>query len=81
LAALFAASLGTPTPPSHVAGLIVDIVEGGTWTLRHPAGPDAQPYIAWRASQTDEAIVDLGAATDPEYAAIVKRDFGLDIVL
>jgi hypothetical protein len=29
-------------------------IESGTWQLRHPSGPDAAPFVAWRASMTDE---------------------------
>ena len=41
LGAMFAAALAKPTPPSLVAELIRDIVDGDSWQLRYPAGPDA----------------------------------------
>lgn len=47
LAALFAASLEHPVPPSVVATAIRGIIESGTWKLRHPVGPDAEPFLGW----------------------------------
>ena len=38
LTALFAARLANQTPPSVVADLIRDIVDGDSWQLRYPAG-------------------------------------------
>ena len=75
---LFAASLKTPTPPSLVAGTILDIAESGTWKLRHPVGPDAEPFIPWRASMTDEQWVDWNAANDEDWYKSVEQDFGLN---
>src|SRR5271169_2006122 len=43
-AALFTASLKHPVPPSLVGHKILEIVESGTWQLRHPVGPDAAPF-------------------------------------
>src|SRR5262249_15954747 len=37
-ASLFAASLKNPVPPSIVGKTILEIVESGTWQLRHPVG-------------------------------------------
>jgi hypothetical protein len=45
--------------------------------LRYPVGPDALPLLKWRAS--DEEIVAGGAASDEEYKAAIKREFGLDV--
>jgi NAD(P)-dependent dehydrogenase (short-subunit alcohol dehydrogenase family) len=45
--ALFQASLQQPVPPSIVGAAIRNIIESGTWQLRHPVGPDAQPFLAW----------------------------------
>jgi NAD(P)-dependent dehydrogenase (short-subunit alcohol dehydrogenase family) len=44
-AALFSASLKNPAPPSLVGEKMVEIVESGTWQLRHPVGPDALPFL------------------------------------
>jgi NAD(P)-dependent dehydrogenase (short-subunit alcohol dehydrogenase family) len=65
-----------------VADKIVEIVESKSWKLRHPVGRDADPLIAYRASMTDEQWVDLHALeSDQEWAAVIKRDIGLDVVL
>ena len=76
---LFAASLSQPTSPYVVGEKICDIVEGTSWQLRYPVGPDAEPFLKWRASKTDEEVV--GGATDDEYRSFLKREFGLDVVL
>jgi NAD(P)-dependent dehydrogenase (short-subunit alcohol dehydrogenase family) len=81
LRALFAASLSKPISPYVVGEQIREIVDGDSWRLRYLVGPDAAPLIKWRASKTDEEIVAGGAASDEEYKAGVKRDFGFDIVL
>jgi NAD(P)-dependent dehydrogenase (short-subunit alcohol dehydrogenase family) len=82
LEALFAASLKNPVSPYVVGEAIRRIVEGDSWQLRYPVGPDAVPFLAWRAAMSDEDWVNLGAAaTDEEWAARVKRDFGLDVEL
>jgi NAD(P)-dependent dehydrogenase (short-subunit alcohol dehydrogenase family) len=81
LTAVFAASLGNPASPFLVADQICEIVDGGSWRLRYPVGPDAEPYIAWRKSKSDEAFVALGGAGDAEFKAVVKADMGLDVIL
>ena len=77
-AGLFAASLKTPTHPSMVAKKIVEIAEGNSWQLRYPVGPDALPFLQWRASMTDEEYVDWNAATDEDWYNAVQNTFGLD---
>jgi NAD(P)-dependent dehydrogenase (short-subunit alcohol dehydrogenase family) len=79
--ALFAASLSQPTSPYVVGEKICDIAEGTSWQLRYLVGPDAEPFLKWRASKTDEEIVQLGGATDDEFRSTAKREFGLDIAL
>ena len=79
-AALFAASLEHPVPPSLVAQKIVEIVESGTWQLRHPVGPTAAPFLQWRSQKTDEEWVDLNAGDDETWYRGLQRDFGLDAV-
>ena len=82
LNAFFNASLKQPISPLLVADKIVEIVESKTWKLRHPVGPDAEPLLAFRASMTDEQWVDLHSIeSDQEWAAVIKRDIGLDVVL
>jgi NAD(P)-dependent dehydrogenase (short-subunit alcohol dehydrogenase family) len=78
MAGLFAASLENPVSPFLVGQKILDIIESGTWQLRHPVGPDAEPFLQWRASMTDEQWVDWGAADDATWYQGVERDFGLN---
>ena len=77
--ALFAASLAQPTSPYVVGEKIGQIVDSDSWQLRYPVGPDAEPFLAWRASKTDEEIVRLGGVSDEEYKMIARREFGLDV--
>jgi NAD(P)-dependent dehydrogenase (short-subunit alcohol dehydrogenase family) len=79
--ALFAASLKNPVSPYVVGEAIRRIVESESWQLRYPVGPDAAPFLTWRASMKDEDWVNSGAATDEEWLALVKRDFGLEVTL
>ncbi len=78
MAGLFSASLQTPTPPTLVADKILEIAESNTWKLRHPVGPDAEPFIQWRKSLTDEEWVDWNAANDDDWYEAVQNTFGLD---
>lgn len=75
---LFAETLKTPTMPVLVAEKILEIVESGTWQLRHTAGPDAEPFLGWRASMTDEEWVDWNAQEDEEWYNAVESTFGLN---
>ena len=81
IASLFRASLAQPTPPSVVAGVIRNIVESGTWQLRHPAGPSAEPFLKWRAAMTDEQWVEFNSLDAAGFKKRVKNDFGLDLDL
>ena len=58
---------------------IREIVESGTTQLRHPVGPDAEPFLGWRASLNDEAWVHWGAQSDADWLKAVKADFGMDL--
>lgn len=78
MAALFRSSLQQPTPPSVVAERIVEIAADETVPLRHPVGPDAEPFITWRQAMSDEEWVAWGALDDEAWYARVKADFGLD---
>lgn len=75
---LFSASLKTPTPPTLVADKILEISENNTWKLRHPVGPDSEPFIQWRASMTDEQWVDWNAANNEDWYESVQNTFGLN---
>ncbi len=77
-AGLFSASLMTPTGPELVGDKIRDIVESDSPQLRYPVGPDAEPFLAWRAGMTDEDWVNWGGTDDESWYASVERDFGLD---
>jgi NAD(P)-dependent dehydrogenase (short-subunit alcohol dehydrogenase family) len=78
LAGLFSASLKTPTSPTLVADKILEVAENNNWQLRHPVGPDAEPFIAWRASMNDEQWVDWNATNDDDWYKSVEQDFGLN---
>jgi len=75
---LFNASLKNPVPPSLVGKRIVEVVESGTWQLRHPVGPDAVPFLEWRRGMTDEQWVALNASDNETWFNNLERDFGLD---
>ena len=75
---LFIASLKTPTQASLVANKILEIANSDSWILRHPVGPDAIPFIEWRASMTDEEWVDWNAAADDDWYNAVEGSFGLN---
>jgi NAD(P)-dependent dehydrogenase (short-subunit alcohol dehydrogenase family) len=77
-AALFKASLKQPVPPSLVGQKIVEIVDSGTWQLRHPVGPDAAPFLQWRGQMADEAWVGLNGGDDENWYSTLERDFGLN---
>jgi NAD(P)-dependent dehydrogenase (short-subunit alcohol dehydrogenase family) len=80
LSALFHAGLqAIPRPPGIVAGVIREVIESGTWTLRHTAGPDAAPFLAWRAAMNDDQWIEFNCLDDEAYRARVKQDFGLDL--
>jgi len=53
IAGLFAESLKTPRDASQVADKILEIAENENWKLRHPVGPDAEPFLGWRASMNN----------------------------
>jgi len=79
IAALFQASLKNGAPPSVVAATIRNIIESGTWKLRHPCGPDAEAFLGWRAAMTDEQWVDVNALDFEGFRKRIKNDFGLDL--
>ena len=73
-AAMFEAALRHPVHPSLVAKKILELAESDTWQLRHLVGPDAVPFLEWRAGMTDEAWVDLNAADDETWNRGLKRE-------
>jgi NAD(P)-dependent dehydrogenase (short-subunit alcohol dehydrogenase family) len=80
MAGLFRASFEATVDraPEQVAKKIREIIESGTWQLRHPVGPDAVPFLEWRKSITDEQWVEWGALDDDVWYERVQQDFGLD---
>jgi NAD(P)-dependent dehydrogenase (short-subunit alcohol dehydrogenase family) len=78
MAAYFAAALRTPTPPSLVAEKIQSIIESGTWQLRHPVGPGAEPLLESRKATSDEDYVAFhGMADDDAWYAIMEQRTGM----
>jgi len=77
-AAMFNASLKNPVPPSVVGEKVLEIVDSGTWQLRHPVGPDAVPFLQWRKAMSDEEWVAWGALGDDAWYDRLKADFGMD---
>ncbi len=75
---LFTASLKRPTGPELVADTIRTIIESDSPRFHYPVGPDAEPFLAWRASMTDEQWVEWNAADDDTWYASVEQTFGLD---
>jgi hypothetical protein len=78
---LFAASLSNPTSAYVVGEQIRQIVNGDSWQLRYPVGPDAGLFMKWRAGKTDEQMVNIAGSSDEEYKADIKREFGWDLNL
>lgn len=76
---LFIASLKTPTQATLVANKMLEIANSDNWQLRHPVGPDAAPFLGWRASMTDEQWVDWNAANDEDWYNAVESTFGLNV--
>ncbi len=77
MAAMFVESLKMGNGPSLVAKKVREVIENEDWTLKHPAGPDAAPFLGWRAAMTDEAWVNFGAQSDKEWLDQVGREFGM----
>jgi len=78
MAAYFAAALKTPTPPSLVAEKIQSIIESGTWQLRHPVGPGAEPLLESRKATSDEDYIAFhGLPDDDAWYAIMEQRTGM----
>lgn len=69
----FKASLQESRPATLVSDKILDVVQSGTWQLRHPVGPDALPLIGHRQSMSDEDWVDWHGSDDAAFAARAPR--------
>jgi len=82
VAALFQATIAAGAGQPQVVGQkIREIVESGTWQLRHPVGPDAEPFLGWRGSLNDENWIRWSAQSDSDWLKAVKADFGMDLKL
>ena len=82
LGALFERTLAAAAGETTVvAQKIREIVDSGTWQLRHRVGLDAEPFLAWRASMNDEDWVQWGAQGNSDWVKAVKSDFGMDLKL
>ena len=82
LAALFEGTMAAGAgQPQVVAQKVREIVESGTWQLRHPVGPDAEPFLGWRGSMNDEKWIHWSAQSDADWLKAVKADFGMDLKL
>src|SRR5712691_4434536 len=66
----FAAGAGQP---QVVGQKVREIVESGTWRLRHPVGTNAEALLAWRASMSDENWVQWSAQSDSDWLKAVKE--------
>jgi NAD(P)-dependent dehydrogenase (short-subunit alcohol dehydrogenase family) len=66
--------------PSLVAEMIRYVVESDDPRLRFPVGPDAHPFLGWRAAVSDEDWVGLGGLEhDADYFQRVFTDTGVDL--
>jgi NAD(P)-dependent dehydrogenase (short-subunit alcohol dehydrogenase family) len=79
MARYFAARLRSGTNPLVVAEKIQRIIESGTWTLRHPAGPGAEQSIEGRKTTTDEDYIALQSADDDTWYSVMEQRTGLTI--
>jgi NAD(P)-dependent dehydrogenase (short-subunit alcohol dehydrogenase family) len=73
-----------PEKPEASANLVADmiryVIESRDPRLRFPVGPDALPFIGWRASLSDEDWIGLGGLkSDADYFDRVLLDTGVDL--
>ena len=78
---LNALAAATPQAPTSITSArMLEIMESDSDQLRWPAGPDAEPYFAWRGSMSDEEWVAYhGVAKDETWYAAIERDFQMDV--
>jgi NAD(P)-dependent dehydrogenase (short-subunit alcohol dehydrogenase family) len=72
----FAAALESPRGPHLVAEKIREIIESGTWKLRHVVGPGAQETLDFRNSMTDEEYVALEGLDEAAFEEEMARRMG-----
>lgn len=79
MAGMFEASLENPVHPSVVAEKLLWMVDSKPSALRHPVGPDAEPYLGWRASLSDEAWISWHSADEETWLDQVHNGFNLNV--
>jgi hypothetical protein len=62
-----------------VADKILEVAKSDGDQLRHPAGPDAIPFLEWRASMTDEQWVEWHSADKETWAQNMETDLGMNV--
>ena len=66
--------------PNLVGELLRYVIEKDDPRLRYPVGPDALPFLGWRAAVSDEDWVALGGLErDADYYERVLLDTGVDL--
>ena len=76
---MFAASVDNHVQPEAVSNVILDIIEGRSTKFRNPATPDAGPFLAWRASQTDEQWIASTSIDDETWTNAVEQGMNLHV--
>lgn len=76
---IFEATKKNPVSPTVVAEKVLEILAADSYQLRHSVGPDAEPFLQWRASLSDEEFVAFGGKSDEDWEHYVRNTFGLDI--
>lgn len=79
LAAVYKESLKQPTAPTLVAETMLEIANGSSWQLKYPAGPDAAPFLGWRASMMDEQWIDWHSQNEEDWCNSVETTFGMNV--
>lgn len=75
---MFTTSLKNPVSPTIVAEKILEVAEDDNSLLRHPVGPDAVPFLEWRASMTDEEWIAWHSTDDDSWYDALENDVGMD---
>lgn len=76
---LFEETKKNPVSPVIVAEKVLEIINADSYQLRYTVGPDAEPFLQWRASLTDEQFIDYGGLSDEEWSKYVRNTFGLEV--
>lgn len=76
---IFETSLKEPTHPSLVAEKILEAAGSDGNQLRYPVGPDAIPFLEWRASMTDEEWITWHSAKEEIWLQNTENDLGMDL--